>query len=390
MCPQGQIESRIKEAFDSPWKRKASGATFLVFCGFIFWFYARPQDAWLWLVPIHVPQALLISALIIAVSSGNFSKGFQTDRLTRLVVGFFCIMCVSVVTSIWRMKTVEECQKFLPVLLPYLIMVGVVREKEKLTSLLKLIIGANFLISFVQIYVYKTIGVNSITSHGGYGLDFDRAAQGQTGFSYGVGGYVNSFLSNASDLGVGMLVVLPLAYAVMKTEPSKRNKVMLGVACISFIASVVLTGSRGAFLGLAAIIVGFSLKSKKKLRTLTIVFLLGVGLVLLAPSSYFSRIQSIEHYEEDASANIRLELWAAGLRMLLENPVLGVGVGNFPTGYGVRYHETKKGGVLWWNPHNVLIHVFSEVGFLGGIWYIMIMMAIVKNNRRIRAFARNS
>ena len=135
---------------------------------------------------------------------------------------------------------------------------------------------------------------------------------------------------------------------------------------------------------------GFSLKSKKKLRTLTIVFLLGVGLVLLAPSSYFSRIQSIEHYEEDASANIRLELWAAGLRMLLENPVLGVGVGNFPTGYGVRYHETKKGGVLWWNPHNVLIHVFSEVGFLGGIWYIMIMMAIVKNNRRIRAFARNS
>lgn len=66
----------------------------------------------------------------------------------------------------------------------------------------------------------------------------------------------------------------------------------------------------------------------------------------------------------DESAEGRLEAWAAGLEMLKESPIWGVGQGQF----------TEHHGLV---AHNSFVHCFSETGFVGyTVWLSMIGLTL--------------
>ena len=61
------------------------------------------------------------------------------------------------------------------------------------------------------------------------------------------------------------------------------------------------------------------------------ILLVGLFVLIYASDAYFNRMGTIAHYEEDGSAEGRIEAWKASLRMAIDHPLTGVGAGQFPS-----------------------------------------------------------
>ena len=354
---------------------------YIILVVFLFLSYARPQDIFPSLNVFHMPM-VLISILTIDVAILRFGMcRFFINVSDKMIFAFLMAMILSIVSSIWISQSIISISEFIKIYLTCFLIINVANTRDRIHGLMKVIVIASFLISIVQIIVYLYAGVNRITGLGGYGLNFAQIISSSQS-AEGVGGYVNGFLGNASDLGVGMLVALPLAIFLSLYERNGSLKILYRIIALCFLISIILSGSRGAYLGLGVIALYHWLNSKRKaLLLVTILSVLAVSVVFVLPGKLIARVKSIQAYTSDESTNIRMELWNAGLRIFIDHPVLGVGVGNFPTAYGQSYHPEKSGGVAWWNPHNIFIHTLSEMGLVGFLAYIGLIVSIYRQNR---------
>lgn len=164
----------------------------------------------------------------------------------------------------------------------------------------------------------------------------------------------------ASDLGLGL---------------------MIGGVALALGAGILMSWSRGAWMGLlAATAAVLGLRNRRAAAlTLTgaallvaIIALAGVGWL---PDSIAARLSDLGGYvvgpdaarTEITDANFsvmeRLAHWDAGLRMFADHPWLGVGIGN----YGANYAGYAQ--AHWYEPlghaHNVFINFLAETGALG-------------------------
>ena len=142
-----------------------------------------------------------------------------------------------------------------------------------------------------------------------------------------VQGPENSFIDGNTFLGLALNMVIPLLVALALDE-SRRwvRRLLYLTAGLSVIASI-FTYSRGAWLGLAVIIPLVLLQLKMTPRIVVV-----IGLVLSAafasaifPEKVFQRADTIANYEEDGSANQRLESWSVAWNVAKDRPLVGAG-----------------------------------------------------------------
>jgi O-antigen ligase len=82
-----------------------------------------------------------------------------------------------------------------------------------------------------------------------------------------------------------------------------------------------------------------------------------------------NRVRSIVDFGETSNAQ-RLAIWRASLESIRERPVLGVGIGNFPTVLDQRLTLARAGS----SAHNVWLHVAAELGLLALIPWIALWL----------------
>jgi O-antigen ligase len=141
---------------------------------------------------------------------------------------------------------------------------------------------------------------------------------------------------------------------------------LLGCAALGM-ATLALTGSRASMLSLGVIAIYFALRSKHKVAALASVAVLACAIWFWMPQDYRDRFATVGQYaqggELDASNELRLHIWKAGLRMFMDHPILGVGTGQFRVAYGTIYSGRRHGP--WMNPHNLLLQIVCELGVIG-------------------------
>ena len=127
------------------------------------------------------------------------------------------------------------------------------------------------------------------------------------------------------------------------------------------------------------------LKIFRKKKTTAILFL-GVFIVLfgfLASSNYWGRLSTIIEPGDDyniSSRAGRIEVWKRGLKMMIENPLTGVGIGNFTTAEGLSH---KKVGGMWMTAHNSFIQIGGELGIGGLVFFVLLIYYLLKKLQRI-------
>lgn len=143
---------------------------------------------------------------------------------------------------------------------------------------------------------------------------------------------------------------------------SEGNKLRVwGVPYLALMAAAILvTKSRGAWLGFAAMLGLVALRDRKTVAS-ALVILLVVGAMFGASPALRGRLASAFRPDQNPE---RIQIWSSSIDMIKDNPVVGVGAGVFPFVYA-RYAlpDALLKEVAY--AHNLFLQVGAEFGILG-------------------------
>lgn len=144
-----------------------------------------------------------------------------------------------------------------------------------------------------------------------------------------------------------------------------------------------LTASRGGLLGLSATTFLIALRSRHRVLGLALIPAFLFVYQYHAPSLMKQRADTISKYQEDASAEDRIEAWRAAARMIAAHPITGVGLASFGPAFPDYSAQQPR------EAHDTLLQITAQSGVLAGAMYVLIVLASItglwRNGRRLRA-----
>jgi O-antigen ligase len=206
----------------------------------------------------------------------------------------------------------------------------------------------------------------------------------------------NLLYSNPNDLGAMALLQLSMATALLAAEPKGwvRWSAMAGVIALPML--ILMTQSRGVFLGLLVFIAIAFLGQRKRLRLALRIAVVAAILASVAPSSVWTRLQTLRSATdtstldkvdgEGGSARQRYEIWRVAFKIIGDHPILGVGIGAYkPTHeqYAMdgEFNPTAQGAR---DTHSLYFNVLAETGFPGLLLYLTMVGVVLLAAERAR------
>lgn len=190
----------------------------------------------------------------------------------------------------------------------------------------------------------------------------------QTGGNFRVWGPPGSFIQDNNELAVALLMTIPLMVYLRRYVEKKWAKLAFTFAIIFMLVSVVGSQSRGAFLAIAAITIYFWLKSRHKIQ-------IGLGIILFAvltfsfmPQSWHDRMDTIQNYEEDASARERIDSWTLAVRVANDR-ITGGGLNT----WSKQVFNWYLPGAKPFAAHSIYFSVLGEHGWIGLFLFLLIL-----------------
>lgn len=181
---------------------------------------------------------------------------------------------------------------------------------------------------------------------------------------FGVGAGSTGFFANASDFGVGMCVIFPVAGYLFFAQEKKHIRLLLFVSGVIFLAAILVCGSRGALVGALAAGAAALIKNPRKSAALLMLTMVLVGVVYFLPEASKERVESGMEWEQDKTASHRIYLWKQGLKMFRDYPIFGVGPHNYPIVRFEHYRENDPAPGPY-AAHSVYIEALTELGIVG-------------------------
>lgn len=191
-----------------------------------------------------------------------------------------------------------------------------------------------------------------------------------------IGGRVCATFSNPNVLSVYLLLTLPFFWVKLaETGKPRIRRFLYAIGSGTVGLCLVLTWSRGAWLGLIASSVFFLLCCSRK--TAGSLFLIPLPVALAAPflpHSLSNRFFSIGSLSE-SSIRYRLYTWRGVLRMLRAYP-LGIGVGDVAfTSVFPRYAVSGTERVM--HTHNLFLQIATQLGLFGLLLFLLFLLVTV-------------
>jgi O-antigen ligase len=227
-----------------------------------------------------------------------------------------------------------------------------------------------------------SIGVCVLIALVGIGQSYIGKALWQRG-SFGPFVHRNHF-AGFLEMGIGLVGGLIVARSVRR-----ELLAVYGSAGLVLCAGLVLSGSRGGMLALAAEIVFLALVAwptapgRKRTRAGALIrvaatILLGLGAIggatLLVGSE--GLVQNLTQVQTDVQSDEstkerfnRRAIWSATAQMIKDHPALGVGLGAFPMAY-TRY-DSSSGTQRVEQSHNDYLQILADTGVAGGVLVVI-------------------
>lgn len=301
--------------------------------------------------------ALLVSYLASFAKYTN--RGIYRQLLIFVWMAFVAAMALSLINSYDRGLTLATLEVSLKYFVVFLVMIGVVDNERRLNLLISAFAGCGVGMAVMMNVNYLVLGNTFMESYRGMSIE-------------------TGIFADPNDLAMLLNVTLPF---LLFFWVEKQNRVMSIFGIINIVIAVMYTFSRGGFLGMSSVAIGFLLltwKTKKVYFVLVLIF--AVLFWFLAPSTYKERISTIEKetriVEETKKYPGRLEAWIAVVREGFNNPIIGTGAGcsNYVAGKSMRD---------WHLIHNSFIQVFADMGLFGEFIFLMLLVLPFKKYKSL-------
>jgi hypothetical protein len=312
-----------------------------------------------------------LPALLGVVIAGGIQRSFR-GRPAFYWAGFAIWMAVATPFSVWRMGSATLFLGYLRTDLIMLFIVGGLVHSWRGCKLMMYAIAWG---AVVNIFTSRLLGS-------------EEGLSGRLGLEFGS-------ISNPNDFAGHLLFTLPFLLWVGLSARSVvlRCAALLGVVYGMYI--VLMTGSRGAFLGLAVAVLFFLFRgsARQRIALLGLAPVVVVILALFLPHQTWRHIRSFSATSADAdpgaieSSESRQYTLRKSIEYTFQHPIVGVGPGQFAwyEGLNNRYGGTTHG--FWHETHNTFTQVSSECGIPG---FILFLLGILSTFRLVNATYRQA
>jgi O-antigen ligase len=333
---------------------------------FIVVLFLRPGDIF---PPVAAIRPAMLIALV-AILSWLITKSLHGGmRLSRAPHGKWVLALVgatllSSITSSWRGGSIELfTTSFVKVIIMYGLLVHVV-DTETRAVRLNLTLGLCAAGLALYVIYQRSLGLATIEG--------TRA------------GFVG-VLEDPNDLALVLVTYVPLFTELALGARGLRRLPWVFLLAI-LVTGVFGTVSRGGALGLlVALAFTFYDRGRLSLRLLLVPVLTMAVIGMLVLAGLNDRTSGAYRPGElDDSAQGRLDIWEAGVRMTADNPAFGVGFGQFGANYGSYRASGAVGPRGWRAPHNSFVQVAGETGLVGFIPFMALVSLTFAIGYRLR------
>ena len=204
-------------------------------------------------------------------------------------------------------------------------------------------------------------------------------------------GRVSAFLGNPNILGAYLAIIFPIVLGLMVVSKRIISKVMYFISGAFVVVCTIMTGSRGAWLGMIAATAIFLIVYNFKNIWIVITSLstvpLGIWLfgeklssegwfVNRLSTTYYGMITALGNTEAmnliDSSISYRLTIWGNVVNMIGDHFFSGVGVGEHAFRF-VYENYLEKGEYVVAHAHSLILQIFVSLGIVGLVIFLLIM-----------------
>ncbi len=190
---------------------------------------------------------------------------------------------------------------------------------------------------------------------------------------------VYSFLDNPIYLGIFAVIWMGIAGTLFYycTYEKISEKIFMFLISSLALITLVLTGSRSALVGAIFVII-IIVMYKFSLKKVTPLIFFFIILIFTLPN-FFGRLQGIyRHHETNISH--RYLAYQSAINMIRDNPLLGIGAGNYREVYKEKYKfDAASPDPVTFTAENNFLEIGAQVGIFGLIVYVLFYAFCFKN-----------
>lgn len=340
-------------------KDSKTDIVFILLC--LLWFVEGLKPGWI--IPGLSPIRPLPTAIqYLLLGAWIFSRRKNLDNIqTKLFIAFVILMFVSTLFARNAYYASEITIRFPLLLITYLATINFADNFVKIKRIILIFLFSSTVIAIL-------------------------------GIRYGGGVPHSPSFADQNDYSLLLNVLAPIAFFLAMGSSSIITKLVYYALVGIFLTGVVVSNSRGGFVGLAAIFLYCCFKSPKKAYFFTICSLIIIGMIFFAPKSYWDEMSTISQGTEEATAASRMYYWKVAIREFKDHPIIGVGPNNFGIWFPDYVEDddsysryANNPGASWGRvAHSIYFTVLAEFGAIGVLLFTWLLYSFEKECTKIK------
>lgn len=253
----------------------------------------------------------------------------------------------------------------------YFIVIEAIDDRTKLLNLLKITAVSAFIMFTDTLIQYFVTHVDLLHNYPSFKYRFAYHTNTRSmGFLEYFIGYPTGPFPFPNDLSAWILIVMPPAIflSLMDLKSKKISRILVSIFSALALYIFILAKARGAWIGfiLSVCSVVFFIKKKLVLLLLAITFIIGMACFFRTPEVIFGL----------SSTQDRGGMWATGMRIFKEHPIIGNGINTFFNKYK-EARSDKDRGQRGSYAHNCYLQMASDTGVLGLAAFLWFILAVI-------------
>jgi probable O-glycosylation ligase (exosortase A-associated) len=299
-----------------------------------------------WSFAYDMPFAMIVALVtLLALLISREPKKIPWTRETILLLVFLAWLLLTTINAMYPARAWPHLNQIWKILLMVYVTMMLMQSRERINQLVWVIA--------LSIGFYGVKGGIFTIVHGGV---------------YHVRGPEGSFIGGDNEMGLALIMTIPLLRYLQLTVRNMWLRGGLHAAMILCAVATVGSQSRGALVGLVAMGTFLWLKTRNKIFT-AILGIVAISIVLsVMPQEWYDRMATIENYEADQSAMGRINAWKMAFNMAKDRP-LGGGLDAFQD-YSFALYAPDPDNVH--DSHSIYFEVLGEQGFVGLGLFLML------------------
>ncbi len=314
------------------------------------------------ILPTMLVAGMVFLCMVSLLARSLYTRNFKwkKDGMGFLVAVMIFVFLASVLKSFGVSKSIQVFLMYMLFMAFYFVVINTVKTEKMYKDLMTVFVLSATLVSIYGFCQYL------------FGWNVNQAWMDEEMFE-DIKMRIYSTLENPNVLGEYLLLAIPMSVGLMWTKKKWLSKIFyIGTTGILFLA-LILTFSRGCWIGLMVTAAAFVTFVSGKLWGLLLLALPVLPFVI--PESIIKRFTSVGNME-DTSTSYRVFIWMGTFALLKDYWFGGIGMGQ--EAFTKIYPFYSYNGIVAPHAHNTFLQLWVETGIWGLLVFVFIMFMYFK------------